>query len=189
MLNHAYEPVIDHSWIPSSAWRCLQFPERNQVAQKNADLLDEVPVMSATVLGLEMLLYEPCIDLRMASELILSDVGATIKILRLIGKEYEFAAERPSRMGDCLASLDVEVWFGAIASQTFVCDREHAAIDRGLESLPTGSTILTTCGRVDRGHFAGGCVSGGIASWHRRGSQGAGLANRRTGDKRPRRAV
>ena len=127
MLNHAYEPVIDHSWIPSSAWRCLQFPERNQVAQKNADLLDEVPVMSATVLGLEMLLYEPCIDLRMASELILSDVGATIKILRLIGKEYEFAAERPSRMGDCLASLDVEVWFGAIASQTFVCDREHAA--------------------------------------------------------------
>ena len=128
MLNHAYEPEIDHSWIPSSAWRCLQFPERNQPVQKSADLLDEVPVMSATVLGLEMLLYEPCIDLRMASELILSDVGATIKILRLIGKEYEFAAERPSRMGDCLASLDVDVWFGAISAQTFVCDREHAAM-------------------------------------------------------------
>lgn len=59
MLNHAYEPEIDHSWIPSSAWRCLQFPERNQPVQKSADLLDEVPVMSATVLGLEMLLYEP----------------------------------------------------------------------------------------------------------------------------------
>jgi len=127
VLNHAYEPVIDHSWIPSSACRYLQFPEQNQMTQKNADFLDDVPVMSATILGLEMLLYEPCIDLRMASELILSDVGATIKILRLIGKEYEFAAERPSRMGDCLASLDVDTWFGAISAHTFVCDREHAA--------------------------------------------------------------
>jgi hypothetical protein len=127
VLNHAYEPVIDHSWIPSSAWRCLQFPEQNQMTQKSADFLDEVPVMSATVLGLEMLLYEPCIDLKMASELILSDVGATIKILRLIGKEYEFAAERPSRMGECLASLDVDTWFGAISARTFVCGKEHAA--------------------------------------------------------------
>ncbi len=127
MLNHAYEPVIDHSWIPSSAWRCLQFPEQNRSAQRNADFLDDVPVMSATVLGLEMLLHEPYIDLRMASELILSDLGATIQILRLIGREYEYAAERPTRMGDCLASLDVDDWFGAISARTFVCDREHAA--------------------------------------------------------------
>jgi hypothetical protein len=30
-------------------------------------------------------------------------------------------------MGDCLASLDVDVWFGAISARTFVCDRKHAA--------------------------------------------------------------
>ena len=73
--------------------------------------------MSATVLGLEILLHEPCIDLRMASELVLSDVGATIQILRLVGREYEFATEHPCRMGDCIASLDcgylVRCSFGA----------------------------------------------------------------------------
>ncbi len=83
--------------------------------------------MSATVLGLEILLHEPCIDLRMASELVLSDVGATIQILRLIGREYEFATEHPYRMGDCLASLDAGTWFDAISARTFACDREHAA--------------------------------------------------------------
>ena len=83
--------------------------------------------MSATVLGLEMLLQDSCIDLRMATDLILSDVGATIQILRMIGREYEYAAERPSRMGDCIASLDVSAWFDAISARTFACDRAHAA--------------------------------------------------------------
>jgi HDOD domain len=120
MLNQAIDTVTNHSWVPSSAWRRLDI-------RKKLDLLDDVPVMSATVLGLEMLLHEPCIDLRMASELILSDVGATIQVLRLVGTEYESAAEHPCRMGDCLASLDAGTWFAAISARTFPCDREHAA--------------------------------------------------------------
>lgn len=84
--------------------------------------------MSATVLGLEILLHEPCIDLRMASELVLSDVGATIQVLRLVGREYELATEHPCRMGDCLASLDSSTWFEAVSARTFACDQEHAAI-------------------------------------------------------------
>ena len=127
MLNRAIETVIDHSWIPSSAWRRLGVPQQTRLARKKVDLLDEVPVMSATVLGLEILLHEPCIDLRMVSELVLSDVGATIQILRLVGREYEFATEHPCRMGDCLASLDAGTWFDAISARTFCCDREHTA--------------------------------------------------------------
>src|ERR1700733_7389101 len=127
MLNRTIDAVSDHSWVPSSAWRRLGCPQR-KLARKKADLLDDVPVMSATVLGLEILLHEPCIDLRMASELVLSDVGATLQILRLIGSEYEFAIEQPCRMGDCLASLDAGTWFDAISARTFACDREHAAI-------------------------------------------------------------
>ena len=126
MLNQAFDTVEDHSWVPSSAWQGLHLLEQ-QYAPKRADFLDEIPVMSATVLGLEMLLQDPCIDLGMASELVLSDVGATIKILRLIGKEYDYPAERPSRMGDCLAGLEVGAWFSAISARTFVCDRKHAA--------------------------------------------------------------
>jgi hypothetical protein len=91
------------------------------------DLLNKVPVMSATVLGLEMLLQEPFVDLRRVSELILSDVGATIQILRLIGEEYDDPIDRPSRMGECIASLDVDTWFGAISARTFADDWEHSA--------------------------------------------------------------
>lgn len=127
MLNQAIDSVTDHSWIPSSAWRRLGVPQQKKFARKKADLLDEIPVMSATVLGLEMLLHEPCIDLRMVSALVLSDVGATIQILRMIGREYELATEQPCRMVDCLASLDAGTWFDAISARTFACDREHAA--------------------------------------------------------------
>ena len=127
VLDQTVDPAIDHSWIPSSAWQCLQFPKPSKLEQEGANYLDDVPVMPATVLGLEMLLYEPCIDLRKASELVLSDVGATIQILRLIDQEYEFAAERPSRMGECIASLDAGAWFGAVSARTFACDREHSA--------------------------------------------------------------
>jgi hypothetical protein len=127
MLNRTIDAVSDHSWVPSSAWRRLGCPQR-KLARKKADLLDDVPVMSATVLGLEILLHEPCIDLRMASELVLSDVGATIQVLRLVGREYELATEHPCRMGDCLASLDSSTWFEAVSARTFACDREHAAM-------------------------------------------------------------
>lgn len=127
MLNRAFEPVIDAGWGPASGWQCVPSPRQNRLAQMPTDSLDGVPAMSATVLGLEMLLYEPYIDLKMASELILSDVGATIQILRLVDREYEDSADRPNRMGDCLASLEVDTWFGAISVHTFVCDQEHAA--------------------------------------------------------------
>jgi HDOD domain len=127
MLYRAIDRVTDHSWIPLSACRRPILPRPKKLARRKSDLLDEIPVMSATVLGLEMLLHEPCIDLRMASELVLSDVGATIQVLRLIGREYEFATEHPCRMGDCLAGLDAGTWFDAISARTFASHREHAA--------------------------------------------------------------
>lgn len=127
MLNQLVDPVTDHSWVPSSVWSRAGFSEQKNVTRKTGDFLDDVPVMSATVLGLEILLNEPCIDLRMVSDLILSDVGATIHVLRLVGREYEAAAEHPSRMADCLASLDAGAWFEAISARTFPCDPEHAA--------------------------------------------------------------
>ena len=126
MLNDVFDPAIDQNW-PPPARRCLDFPEQERFVQRRADFLDDVPVLSTTVLGLDILLQEPCIDLRVASELILSDVGATIQILRLIGSEYGFAAECPRRMEECIASLDSVAWFDAISARTIVCGREHSA--------------------------------------------------------------
>jgi hypothetical protein len=127
VLNEAFSPVVSHSWIPSSALQFCHFREQNSFSEKNADLLGDVPVMSSTVLGLDLLLHASCIDLRRVSELVLSDVGATLQVLRLIGSEYECAGERPSRMDDCIASLDVGCWFSAVSAHTFGCDQEHAA--------------------------------------------------------------
>jgi hypothetical protein len=127
VLDQIVDPEIDHSWIPSSAWQCLQFPKLSKLAQEDAGFLDDVPVMSATVLGLEMLLYEPCIDLQRASELVLSDIGATIQTLRMIGRDYDFATELPYRMGDCIASLDLGTWFGAMSARTFAFEGQHSA--------------------------------------------------------------
>lgn len=127
MLNYAASPIRDHNWIPSSARSHDHFRKQRSAPQQESDFLDEVPVMLSTVLGLQILLHESCIDLQMASELVLSDVGATIQILRLIGTEYGQTPERPIGMGNCLAGLEVDSWFGAISSRTFPCDTEHAA--------------------------------------------------------------
>jgi len=128
VLDYLSDPTIDQSWLPSSAWRRPHCRKQVGFAQYEADFAEEVPVMLGTVLGLEILLREPCLDLQMASEMVLSDVGATIQILGLIGREDYCAVEGPRRMVDCLASLDVGVWFGTVSARTFACDNEHAAM-------------------------------------------------------------
>jgi hypothetical protein len=100
--------------------------QQHTYPQNWPSFLDYVPVMSATVLGLEMILHEPHIDLSMASELVLSDIGATIKTFHMIGREYDFAEDRPNRIVDCLASLDVTAWFNAICSRLIPCDEQHS---------------------------------------------------------------
>ena len=145
MLNEAFGSVIDHSWIPLSAWRRLHFLEPKRLAQNKLDFLDNVPVMSATVLALDMLLHEPCIDLQRAAELILSDVGATIQILLLIGREYDFTAERLSRMGDSGRRYLVRCNLGRshLSLRPATCSNHGS-----LEALPPRGSVRTTRRRV-----------------------------------------
>jgi len=65
--------------------------------------------------------------LRKASELVLSDIGATIQTLRLIGRDYDLATELPNRMGDCIASLDLGTWFGAMSARRVAFEGRHSA--------------------------------------------------------------
>jgi len=78
VLNHAVDSVTGYAGIPSSTLGPFESYGPNALLLQETDFLDEVPVMLATVFGLDMLLQEPNIDLRMVSELVLSDVGATI---------------------------------------------------------------------------------------------------------------
>jgi len=41
-------------------------------------------------------------------------------------REGDLGAGQPRRMGECLASLDVGVWFNVISARTFASDREHS---------------------------------------------------------------
>jgi hypothetical protein len=125
VLRDILDPVNERSWLPSSVWRQLCSQEQNNQARKRPELLDEIPSMLSTVLGLNILLQEPSIDLKKVSELVLNDLGATIQILRLIAREPDLTPELPCRMGGCLASLDVDQWFRAISARTFPRDLEH----------------------------------------------------------------
>jgi HD-like signal output (HDOD) protein len=95
-------------------------------SRTSTDPLPNVPILLSTRLQLELLLQEPVLDLSAVSEVILQDLGATLQILRLVGEEYRSADERPIRIEDCIASLDTQVWFGAVSAVTLE-QNSHAA--------------------------------------------------------------
>jgi HD-like signal output (HDOD) protein len=80
------------------------------------DPLPQVPTLATTRLQLELLLQESYIDLSAVSEVILSDAGATLQILRLIGEEYPDAEGRPTRIEDCLVSLNRDRWYAVLCA-------------------------------------------------------------------------
>lgn len=127
MLNHSANSVVDDARISFFGLSPLESYGQKASVPKPAEFLDKLPVMPATVFGLDMLLQEPNIDLQAVSELVLSDVGATIHTLRMVCGEYENAAERPNRMCECIAGLDAGLWFETISTRISVGGREHPA--------------------------------------------------------------
>ena len=82
------------------------------------DPLPPIPTMAATTLQLELLLQNSLVDLKAISEVILSDAGATLQILRLVGEEFTNEQDRPTRIEDCIASLNSDCWYQAIRQQS-----------------------------------------------------------------------
>jgi hypothetical protein len=80
--------------------------------------LPDAPVMPETLLMLDLLVQEPCVDLRQMSDLVLGDVGATLQILRLAGREYGTALDRPTRIADCIADLGLRACLKAVSAQS-----------------------------------------------------------------------
>jgi hypothetical protein len=78
----------------------------------------DFPVMPETLLLLDLLVQEPCVDLRQMSELVLADLGATLQILRLAGREYGEADDRPVRIADCISDLGLSPCLKAVSAQT-----------------------------------------------------------------------
>jgi HDOD domain len=125
MDNQTRHGGFNQSWVPSNVLWSFGLQKRPVLLRERSNCISDTPVMLATVLGLELLLQEPSIDLRMASDLVLSDVGATLQVLQLVGDEYSVGGERLCRMDDCLASLDVDAWFSKVSARTFANGLDH----------------------------------------------------------------
>ena len=72
----------------------IVFPLGPQI--RPVDDLPGVPALAATLLKMELELHESSTDLRGFSEAVLGDVGATIQILRLAGRNTDRRATAPS---------------------------------------------------------------------------------------------
>jgi HD-like signal output (HDOD) protein len=77
----------------------------------------DIPVMPETLLLLDLLVQEPCVDLRQMSDLVLADLGATLQILRLAGREYGTDDGRPARIADCVSDLGLRTCLTAVSAQ------------------------------------------------------------------------
>jgi hypothetical protein len=93
----------------------------------NHDLPD-IPVMPETLLMLDLMVQETCVDLRQMSLLILADVGATLQILRMAGREYGTTEDRPTRIADCISDLGLRACLKAVSTQTISRHRCHNEI-------------------------------------------------------------
>ena len=79
--------------------------------------LPDVPVLPETLLLLDLMVQETCVDLRQMSGLVLADLGATLQILRLAGREYGTADDRPVRIADCISDLGLRPCLTSVSSQ------------------------------------------------------------------------
>ncbi len=76
-----------------------------------------IPVMQETLLLVELEAQEFCVDLRTFSQLILNDLGATLQVLRLVGREYGGAECQPTRVEDCVADMGIQACIDVMSPQ------------------------------------------------------------------------
>jgi HDOD domain len=77
-------------------------------------VLSDVPALPATVIMLELLLDQPTVDLAAVSEVVLSDLGATLQILRTRSENWDQDEEQSCRVPARLVALGKDVILEAI---------------------------------------------------------------------------
>jgi hypothetical protein len=106
------------------------------------DDLPGVPALPETLLAMEFQLQEFSIDLRAISEIVLGDLGATIQILRLAGREYGDEEGRPVRIEDCISDLGLKACLRAAAGGSVAKGIRQRAV---VEMWEHSREIALTC--------------------------------------------
>lgn len=116
------------------------------------DNFPNVPVLPETLLMMELRSHEFSVDLQEMSQLVLGDLGAVLQILRLVAREYEDAAERPTRIEDCISALGMQACLKAAAQQTILSDMRHSGVlelwAHAREIAQACRTVAASVGRV-----------------------------------------
>jgi HD-like signal output (HDOD) protein len=120
-------------------------PIRTAFSDVNGDLLPHVPALLSTQLQLELLLQESWIDLKAVSQVILSDAGATLQTLRMIGEEFPEKEGRPTRIEDCIASLNMDRFHEAVCASTLPHDSAARSVWQHCRRVAQCARELAQC--------------------------------------------
>lgn len=112
--------------------------------------LPDVPVLSETLLLMELMVRQRCVDLAQVSELILTDLGATLQVLRLAGRECSFPPNFPYRIEDCISDLGLDACLEAMSQHIVTRSTRHSAL---VASWAHAREISSYCGSVARQMF------------------------------------
>jgi hypothetical protein len=107
--------------------------------------LPDIPVLPETLLMMEVSALGSAIDLRQMTEVVLSDLGATIQIMRRVGAEGCFGEEQFNRVEDCISMLGVQACIQAVSRQTVTRAMNKSVIR---ESWSHARTIAERCKRL-----------------------------------------
>jgi hypothetical protein len=90
--------------------------------------LPDVPVLSGTLLAMELIIGQGSVDLAQVSQLVLSDLGATLQILRQAQRENVMGGSRLERVEDCISGLGLDRCFEAMAKRLITRSTHSACV-------------------------------------------------------------
>ena len=107
--------------------------------------LPDVPVLSGTLLSMELIICQRSVDLAQVSQVVLSDLGATLQILRRQSTRTQWAAVALERVEDCISGLGLDRCFEAMAKCLITRSTHSASIysawDRAREIAVTSRFV------------------------------------------------
>ncbi len=92
--------------------------ERRPSLVNLAPNLPSVPVLPETLLTLQLMAQQRSANLSAIARLVLADVGATVQILRLAGREYGNSEDRPQRIEDCISDFGLQRCIDSMSAPT-----------------------------------------------------------------------
>lgn len=103
-------------------------PTELHIPPQPLDDFPAIPVLPETLLRMELMSHEFSVDLQEISQLVLSDLGATLQILRRAAREFDDPADRPTRIEDCISALGVQACIRAAAQKPVLSNPRHRAV-------------------------------------------------------------